>query len=116
HQILQTYYQQFKGGNADTRDFQQVAESVSGKNLEPFFKQWLYQPGLPQLKLQWKWTGNKVMFMVQQTNESKFQFPLEIAFVLANGKKVVQQINITPDTTAFELPLFKKPVKVILDP
>ena len=34
--IIQAYYQQYKGSNADTRDFQQVAEKVSGKNLTTF--------------------------------------------------------------------------------
>src|SRR5579875_2412159 len=43
--ILQTYYQQYKGSNAETRDFESVAEKVSGKDLKWFFDEWLYQPG-----------------------------------------------------------------------
>ena len=41
-QILKTYQERFKGGNARTADFIAVAEEVSGKDLKTFFDSWLY--------------------------------------------------------------------------
>jgi aminopeptidase N len=65
--IIQEYYKQYKGGNADTRDFQKIAETVSGRKLAWFFDQWLYQPGIPKIKAEWKMQGNQVGIYIQQT-------------------------------------------------
>lgn len=75
--ILQAYYEQYKGSNADTRDFESVAEKVSGKNLKWFFDEWLYQPGVPNINVQWKTQGDKLIVTVKQIGKT-FQFPLEI--------------------------------------
>ncbi|MFO7895716.1 MAG: M1 family aminopeptidase [Candidatus Cloacimonadales bacterium] len=48
-EILQTYYQTFQHGNVITEDFIQVAQEVSGQDLQQFFQQWIYQPGLPKI-------------------------------------------------------------------
>ena len=56
-EILKTYYDRYKGGNATTEDFIAVAEEVSGKDLKEFFDNWLYQDKLmsiPELNLEAK--------------------------------------------------------------
>ena len=47
--ILRTYLDRFGGGNATTDDLQEVAEEVSGLDLEAFFDEWLYQSPLPEI-------------------------------------------------------------------
>lgn len=47
--ILHTYYDRFKYGNAATADFIGVAEEVSGQDLDAFFDGWLYQQPLPDI-------------------------------------------------------------------
>jgi aminopeptidase N len=52
--ILQTYYDRFRNGNANTKDFIDTANEVSGKDLTAFFDAWLYQtemPPIPQMQL-----------------------------------------------------------------
>jgi aminopeptidase N len=114
--IIQAYYQQYKGGNADTKDFQQVAERVTGKSWETFFHQWLYQSGIPKFTLQWKWINNKIAGTLQQTGLTTFQFPLEVSLVDTDGKPTLHQINVVSALSTFELPAIKKPVKFIVDP
>ncbi|MEI6946161.1 M1 family metallopeptidase [Paraflavisolibacter sp. H34] len=116
HRTIQQYYQQYQGGNADSKDFQRVAESVAGRSLEAFFHQWLYTPGIPQLHPSWKWERGKVLLTIQQTGNSKFSFPLEVGLVAAGGKQTVHQVKVTPTTSSFELPAAAKPAKVVLDP
>ncbi|MGZ9166438.1 MAG: M1 family metallopeptidase [Anaerolineales bacterium] len=56
-QILQTYHEEYKGGNATTADFIAVAEEVSGKELNAFFDSWLYSEDIapiPELELEAK--------------------------------------------------------------
>jgi aminopeptidase N len=45
--IIQTYSDQFKYGNASTADFIAVAEEVSGEDLTELFDAWLYDGGVP---------------------------------------------------------------------
>jgi aminopeptidase N len=113
--LVQTYYAQYKGSNADTRDFQAVAEKVSGKNLHDFFNQWLYQGGIPNIQLHWKYTGGKVE-LKREPSSGKFSFPLSIALVDADGRQQVHKLNMTPVTTTFVFPAAARPSKIILDP
>jgi aminopeptidase N len=48
-QVMQTYYERFKDGNAATADFIAVAEEVSGQDLRGFFAAWLYGDRIPSL-------------------------------------------------------------------
>jgi aminopeptidase N len=47
--ILKTYQERYRGGNARTADFIAVAEEVSGRDLDTFFRDWLYRRGLPPI-------------------------------------------------------------------
>jgi aminopeptidase N len=46
-ELLQTWYARHKYGNASTEDFIALAEEVSGRDLDDFFRIWLYTPGKP---------------------------------------------------------------------
>ena len=48
-EIVRTYYDRYKFGNAVTEDFIAVAEEISGKDLNDFFNAWLYDEQLPDL-------------------------------------------------------------------
>jgi aminopeptidase N len=48
-QILKTYFQRYKNGNAATDDFLAVAEEVSAKELTAFFNGWLYAEKMPPI-------------------------------------------------------------------
>ena len=114
--IIRQYYQQYKGSNADSKDFEQVAEKVSGKNLSWFFDQWLYQPGVPRIKVRWEMQENELILSVAQINAKPFQFPLTIGYYTAEGKMLDKTVRITRDSEVFKLPLTFKPGKLFLDP
>lgn len=114
HKIIQTYYQRYKGGNADTRDFEAVAETVSGKNLKWFFDQWLYRPGIPQLEVTWKPDAKAVR--VRQVQKQAFRFPLEISFVSQDGKKVVLKLSVSKADETFTINGNPTNNNVVLDP
>ena len=48
-EILHTYYDRYKYGNATTEDFIAVAEDISGTDLGNFFDAWLYDEQLPPI-------------------------------------------------------------------
>ena len=46
---LQTYIELYGGANATTEDFREVAELVSGEDLQDFFHSWLYEAEMPPI-------------------------------------------------------------------
>jgi aminopeptidase N len=46
--ILRTWYRDHRYGNATTADFIELSESVSGAELDRFFRVWLFQDGKPR--------------------------------------------------------------------
>jgi len=106
HIFIRTYYDRYKGKNADTEDLRKVAEQVTGRNLEEFFRQWLYAPGIPQLDIQWQYNEkDKKVFIkvIQQQKQSAFQFPLQIR-LQAGQNSVTTTLNITKQNETFEIP------------
>jgi aminopeptidase N len=120
--IIQQYYQQYKGSNADTRDFQSVAEKVSGKKLDWFFNQWLYQSGIPQVDLEWSYDSKekKADFVLKTNKNTRFNYNLDIAVEYKDGKREV--IKNLFEVEANSALLTKKisvrdaPVKITIDP
>jgi len=46
-ELAQTWVERFGGGTASTQDFADLAEEVSGQDLDAFFEVWLYTPEKP---------------------------------------------------------------------
>jgi aminopeptidase N len=59
----------FRFGNASTSDFKNLAEQISGKELDWFFEQWVYREGRPVLRYGWKWEGENLLLRMQQIQE-----------------------------------------------
>jgi aminopeptidase N len=118
HTIIRSYYAAYAGKNADTRDFQKICEKESGKNLQSFFDQWLYTPGLPKLEVKWKYDSkNKtILITVKQLQTDLFRFPLDIKIQAASGKPKWETLSINKQAQQFNIPLNAKPVQVYLDP
>ena len=108
HLFIRTYYDRYKGKNADTGDVLKVAEEVSHKDLELFFRQWLYRPGIPQLNIQWQYNekNKKIsVTVIQQQRQEAFQFPLQIKLQFLNGNSQIETLNITKQTGSFDIPV-----------
>ncbi len=88
---LQLYYKRFYNSNALTNDFMSVMEEVSGRNLEQFFKQWIYQGGQPELRI-WHEPGKKkgtVEVIIEQKQEHLFIFNLELLIKDSSSEKTI---------------------------
>jgi aminopeptidase N len=93
---IREYYADYAGKNADTHDLQIVFEKNSGKELNTYFKQWLYSPGQPSLKITWKQEGEKkVIVTVNQLQADLFSFPLEIGITTVPGKKRKELLTLS---------------------
>jgi len=97
---LQKYYHDYRNKTALTKDFQLVMESVSGKDLDRFFHQWLWSAGHPVLKVSWgtETTGKQIdnqQIMIRQRSKQLFSFPLEMNILYEDGSSELRKFEIT---------------------
>jgi aminopeptidase N len=115
---VQTYYASYSGKNAETRDLQKVFENVSGKNLDQFFRQWLYTPGIPRLDMKWKYNASqqRLEVNIRQTQKFVYEFPLEILIQTSSGKNQNEIIQVNKAEQDFIISVSEKPSLVKADP
>jgi aminopeptidase N len=103
-QCVKSFYETYKFGNALTEDFQEVAESVAGKDYDNFFSQWFYQPGHPVLSAEWKQRGKKVFLTIKQHQDGHlFRFPLDIELKNTRGEAFRATLSIEASSQSFTL-------------
>jgi len=114
---IRAYYQKYKLSNALSKDFQKVMEQVSGKDLNQFFQQWLYQAGHPVLKVNWKKSSRKkVAINIEQTQGYNFHFPLELEVIDDTGKKYNHRFLVSSKKQSFKMKVKGTIKGVHLDP
>lgn len=113
---IRMYYAKFKFGNASTNDFKNVMAKVSDKNLDIFFTQWLYKTGQPKLKTNWIYHNNKIRLMVNQTQETIFNFSLDIELIYSDGSSEIKTIEVENKSTPYEISTKGEVKKLNLDP
>jgi aminopeptidase N len=114
--FIRKYYDRYKGKNADTEDLEKVAEEVAGKSLQQFFTQWLYTPGIPQLKIEWHYdkSDKAVSIHVTQQQKTIFQLPLELK--LEADKPVFKTLHISTRSETFSIPMNALVQRIYVDP
>jgi aminopeptidase N len=113
----------FKYDNANTQDFQQICQSVSGQDLDYFFEQWIYDEGYPQYKYNF-WqdlTMNQVNVSINQEQglagwRTVFEMPVQLkfSFVDLTDSSVIVYNNEQYQSFSFDFD--KEVVGVTLDP
>ncbi|MBT5420186.1 MAG: T9SS type A sorting domain-containing protein [Candidatus Cloacimonetes bacterium] len=102
-QIMQEYYLVYHNGNVITDDFQDVCESVSGMDLDQFFLQWIYQPGLPSIQYTYFFNPYmaipRIMTYVQTSSNTDTEFYIDVPFHIYSGTEVDSVlVQGTPNT------------------
>ena len=113
---IRAYYQKYKFSNASTTNFKNVMAQVSGKNLDVFFDQWLKKSGHPVLKSSWIYFNNKVRIIVEQTQDTLFDFPLELELIHKDGSSEIQTIQISEKSSPHIVPTTGEIKEIKFDP
>jgi aminopeptidase N len=108
---------------ATTRDFQSTCESVSGKNLNYFFQEWIYGEGYPVYNYSWTWKslGDSSVIILDigqisgRSNPAFFTMPIDIR-ITAAGRDTTLTVFNNLQQQRFVMKSNDKPSKVLLDP
>ena len=114
-EAIQKYYNEYKLSNALTEDLQAVFEEVSGKDLNGFFKQWIYQAGQPDIRVVWT-IENDLEIHVYQEQQGVFTFPFEVMITYTDGSSERKLLDIKKAEETFKFKVDKHPMAVTMDP
>jgi aminopeptidase N len=112
-----------KYSTATTRDFQSICESVSGKDLNYFFQEWIYGEGFPFYSYSWTWKslGDSSVIILDigqinnRSNPLYFTMPIDIRITAAGRDTTLTVLN-NFQQQRFVLKSNEKPSAVLLDP
>lgn len=100
--ILAAYRQAYTGSAALTDNFAAIASSVSGKDLTPFFNQWIYQRGAPSYQYGWQTTNvagqNYLLARINQTQTATAGSPPQVLDTYQMPVDLVATISGSPQT------------------
>ena len=116
--IIQAFYDRYKGKNADTRDFEAIVEEITNKSWKQFFDQWLYVAAIPELEVNWTYSAKKkiVTISVDQKQDVAFDLPLELSFIDRSGNTLLKKLQINQPEQSFNIHVKTKPERIEIDP
>ena len=121
HEVLKRFLIKFAYRAPDTRNFMDVVNEVTGKNIDWFFEDWFLRPGHPVFDVKYQWNEKKktVLLTVNQTQDTVngrpvFRSPMDIRIVDAKGSSI-HRVTISKRNERFELPSSGKPFMVRFD-
>ncbi len=115
---LRTYYARFRNDNATTDDLLVVMEEVSGDSLKWFFKQWLEQPGHPQVQISWQWhpLASSLEVTLRQTQEEHYdRLPIEIGWQ-AGSENGLEHMEMVQSEQKMRIKAPRMPDRIVVDP
>jgi len=114
-------------GAAVTEDFQRVAETVSGMDLDWFFQEWIYGEGYPQYDVTYKIENNSGNFTIPVTikqtpvkqtqgKSNLFKMPIEVEVKYYDGTSENFYLWDSLSIQNFTLNVSEEPFDVFIDP
>jgi aminopeptidase N len=117
---IRDYYRRYRDDNATSADFERVIEENSGQDLSWFFRQWLNQPGSPELSGSWTFDPMRKEIAVElaqiQTGDP-YRLQIELG-IKADGRDEmrIEKIELKERNGRFAIKSEKAPAEVTLDP
>ncbi len=117
---LQQYHALWGYQSATTEDFRDVCESVSGRDLNDFFQQWIYGEYYPAYRATWTSAagagGWDVTLTLEQTQSwQRFHMPVDVRVTTAGGD-VPFVVDDSLASQDFVLHVADAPTLVAIDP
>lgn len=117
-QLLKSITDQYAWKPISTRSFEDMAEKISGENLQGFFIQWVDSSGAPEFKLSYTVfrtaKGFRVMGKVSQDLDT-FSMPVTL-HIETEGNPEDKRIQVVGTSSEFSVDSFGKPKTISLDP
>lgn len=124
--LLRQYFEKYEYKYAETKDFQNLAEVVSGQKLDWFFDEWVYEgTGRPKYEYSWKFENFQdqpntgaytVRLQLKQVQDDRdvYKMPVKVNVVTESGSKDFTIFNDKREQSIL-LTVDSKPEEVQID-
>lgn len=115
---IRSYYAEFMNRNVTTGDLRRHLEEASGRDLQEFFRQWLFQGGIPELLGTWSFQDGELGIRVRQV-QRRYEFTLDVDFgvELADGSTDTITVRVDPEGGGSTTRSYDQDVvNVVIDP
>ena len=117
-ELLKQYFETAAKNGGGAAAFQRLARDIYGRDINWFFAVWLDTIGVPNMQLDYVLyrtvDGFRITGAIKQSNDL-FRMPVEI--VASSGEREdMKTIEVNGKSTAFDLFLFARPEKIVVDP
>ena len=103
--------------SVNTDDFRKAVETVTGKNLEYFFIQWIESSGTPEFKLEYTvyrvQKGFRVMGKIAQDLDT-FRMPVDLK-IETEGNPETTRVEVVGTSSEFSVDTFGKHKNIVID-
>jgi len=120
---LQHYLVAHRAQTADTADLVEAIRTTTGKDLDWFFREWVFMAGHPDYRVEASYDATKKIekLAVTQTQQVDaltpiFDMPIELGFQGANGERKEIQVRDNLPRQEFYIPLDFEPQWMDFDP
>ena len=117
---IRRYYAMHRDSNVSTNDFRNAMERAAGRDLEWFFRQWIYGSGVPRIEATWQYLPgeHRLHVDIAQTQPGPlFRVPLEIGIRMDQTDALrVERVDMSDRHATFTFPVSGPPVDLVLDP
>ncbi|MGB6032601.1 MAG: M1 family aminopeptidase, partial [Bacteroidota bacterium] len=116
--VLDAYRDRYAGTSVVTAEFQLVVDSITGREMDWFFDQWIFGPGWPRYAHTSHWSNDTLFLTIYQLQDAgwpTYRMPID---VLVEGQSADTMVTVGDSlrTQTFAIPLDFSPSSVTLDP
>jgi aminopeptidase N len=117
---LRRYVAAHAGGLVETHDFRRAFEIESGRNLDPFFEQWVLRAGHPEIEVTHAWdeSAKRLTLDVKQTQDEakdrpyRFKLPCRVWLSGTGRESVDRSFEVAKEEQTFSWSLDRAPAAI----
>lgn len=120
---LAAYRAQYEGSAATTDDFAAVVSAVAGTDLDWFFQEWVYEPGIPTYRYGWRNARVRerdyLLLHISQTHSASWGvYTMPVRVRVQHSSQPTENLAVWNDKRLqhFVLPLTAAATQVAMDP
>jgi hypothetical protein len=101
---LRRYYAENRFKKAGTDDLQRAMQAEGGRDLSRFFRQWIFDVGLPRVRVSSTVEGQDLVFRFEQVDDV-FDVPITVSLQYADGRTTDEVVALHQAVVVKRIPL-----------